>query len=99
MKHTLLIVLALVASFVSAQTLHRSEHAKNISNPVILVIAKNPVFPGGFIIGNNLYTVETQAKNLSSLDPVCNPVPQVCAARFAATVYTIVYADGSQETI
>jgi len=95
MKLNLAIALALVASFVSAQS-HRNESKHST---VVFVIATNPAFPGGVFVAPDLATAKIEAKQMTSLDPVCNSVPQVCEARANMTVYTVIYSDGTKQVL
>ncbi len=84
--------LALAASLVCAQPRHEDRPGEQI----ILVIATNPAFPGGVILGTNLAIIEAEAVAMASLDPLCGLIPQLCEARAAATVFSVIYADGSE---
>jgi len=85
--------LVLFASTINAG--HKTEDRPSI----ILVIAFNPVFPGGVIVTTSLSSAEAVAEAWSNLDPLCQAVPEVCIARYNGTVYEIFYNDGSKEII
>jgi hypothetical protein len=93
MKLNIAIAFALVASFVSAKSLHDEQKAAT----VIFVIVTNPAFPS--FVAPDLPTAQSESAAMSSLDPVCNAVPQVCETRAAMTRYTVVYSDGSTQVI
>lgn len=85
---TLLMISALFVNTINASPKHE------MPEKVVLVVALNPAFPGGTIVGTNLAAVEAEALIMASLDPVCNAVPQVCQARFEMTEYIVLYANG-----
>lgn len=86
MKH-LLFTLALAASFAGADT-HKSKPAAPL-----FVIAENAL-PGFPFVAMDLTEAQERAKDLTALDPVCFALPEVCAARYEATEYIGVYANG-----
>jgi hypothetical protein len=93
MKFTKLVfAIALVASFASAQP----KPAENKPS-VVLVIASNPAIPGGVVIATSIAQAQIDVMEMTSLDPVCNAVPQLCQARAAATVYKVIYSNGTEE--
>lgn len=59
----------------------------------LIVLAENPAF--GYIWAPTLADAETQAKAMTSLDPLCGAVPELCVLRFDNTIYFGIFADGS----
>lgn len=82
-----------LASAILAAQYHQKGHAPAL----ISVVASNPVF--GHISEPTLQEAETVAKNLTGLDPICFAIPQLCEARYANTLYTGFYSDGSSKTL
>jgi hypothetical protein len=96
MRNTLMIAFALAASFAFAGG--KPTQHKSTKPAVVLVIASNPAFPDGDIAAPDLATAEEEADALTSLDPICGSIPQLCAARAANTSYRIFYSDGTEST-
>lgn len=74
-------------------------HKEKSGPAVIIVIATNPDPAIGTVVAPTLQDAIEQIEGLASLDPVCNIVPQVCAARAANTVYRIFYSNDTEEVV
>lgn len=74
-------------------------HKDKASVSVVLVIAENPDPSIGTVTAPTMATAIEEIDALASLDPVCQAVPQVCAARTANTLYRVLYSDGTEEAI
>ena len=68
-----------------------------VESPVVVVIAANPVF--GTIWEPTLADAEEVAKILTSTNPICVPLPEVCEAQYLETTYTIIHENGTVQTI
>jgi hypothetical protein len=73
---------------------HRPEPRPSLSTEApLIVFAENPAF--GYIWASTLAEAEAQAKAMTSLDPLCGVVQELCMARFKNTIYFGIFADGS----
>lgn len=91
---SLLLAVSPVGAFASRPSPAQSPESR------VTVIGVVADIPGWGVMGfPSLEVAREEAKNLTSLDPVCNSVPQVCEDRFEAVVYTVLYSDGSTEIL